>query len=73
MIHRLKIGVNEITKPLGDKKRMSLLQLTPVTFTDKLLEIKVQNLSSSAALDKRLVIEISPPAHLVNEKIIEGV
>ena len=51
---------------------MSLLQLTPVTFTNKLLEIKVQNLSSSAALDKRLVIEISPPAYLVDEKIIEA-
>ncbi|HYV13293.1 MAG TPA: hypothetical protein VE980_20480 [Pyrinomonadaceae bacterium] len=50
---------------------MSLLQLVPVTFTDRLLEIKVKN-TTGAVLDKRLVIEISPPAHLVDEKIIEA-
>ena len=50
---------------------MSLLELTPVTFTDRLLEIKVQNITNTP-LDKRLVIEISPPAHLVDDRIVEA-
>jgi|GEM_PF-1218892 len=50
---------------------MSLLTLMPITFTDRLLEIKIRN-TSGAALDKRLVLELSPPTHLVDEKIIEA-
>jgi hypothetical protein len=45
-----------------------LLELTAVTYTAKELVIKVKNISG-AALEKRLVIEISPPAYLVDDKI----
>lgn len=50
---------------------MPPLRITPVAFTERLLEIKVQNISG-ASLDKRLVIEISPPMHLVDDKIVEA-
>ena len=50
---------------------MPPLQITPVTFTERLLEIKVQNISG-ASLDKRLVIEISPPTHLVDDRVVEA-
>src|ERR1044072_8968630 len=50
---------------------MSLFQLMPVTFTDRLLELKVRN-TSGGPLEKRLVLEFTPPAHLVDEKIIEA-
>ena len=45
-----------------------LLELTAVTYTAKELVIKVKNISG-ASLDKRLVIDLSPPAYLVDDKI----
>lgn len=50
---------------------MSLFQINPVAFTDRLLELKVKN-TSGVPLEKRLVLEFTPPAHLVDEKIIEA-
>ena len=45
-----------------------LLELTALTYTAKELVIKVKN-TSGVSLDKRLVIELSPPAYLVDNKI----
>ncbi len=45
-----------------------LLEFTAVTYTAKELAIKVKNISS-ASLDKRLVIELSPAAYLVDDRI----
>lgn len=45
-----------------------VLELTAVTYTKKELVIKVKNISG-ASLDKRLVIDLSPPAYLVDNKI----
>ncbi|MEN3327794.1 MAG: hypothetical protein V7638_2601 [Acidobacteriota bacterium] len=50
---------------------MSLFQIMPIAFTDRLLELKVRN-TSGAPLEKRLVLEFTPPAHLVDEKIIDA-
>lgn len=44
------------------------LELTAVTYTAKELVIKVKNISGTS-LDKRLVIELSPPAYLVDDRI----
>jgi len=44
------------------------LELTVSTFTANELTIKVKNVSG-ASLDKRLVIELYPPAYLVDDKI----
>jgi len=44
------------------------LELTVSTFTANELAIKVKNISG-ASLDKRLVIELYPPAYLVDDKI----
>ena len=46
-----------------------LFELTTVTYTAKELVIKVKNISG-AALEKRLVFDLSPPAHLVDDKIM---
>ena len=46
----------------------NLLELTVVTYTANQLAIKVKNVSG-AALDKRLVVEFSPPAYLVDNRI----
>src|SRR5215218_5075803 len=46
----------------------NLLELTVVSYTANLLAIKVKNVSG-ATLDKRLVIEFSPPAYLVDNRI----
>src|SRR4029078_6724495 len=45
-----------------------LLELTAVTYTANQLAIKVKNISG-VSLDKRLVIELSPPAYLVDDTI----
>lgn len=45
-----------------------LLELTAVTYTTNQLVIRVKNVSG-ASLDKRLVIELSPPAYLVDDRI----
>ena len=45
-----------------------LLELTVVTYTAKELVIKVKNITETS-LDKRLVIDFSPPAYLVDNKI----
>lgn len=45
-----------------------LFELTTVTYTAKELVIKVKNISG-ASLDKRLVIEFSPPAYLVDDRV----
>src|SRR5262245_30568840 len=45
-----------------------LLELTAITYTAKELAIKVKNISG-ASLDNRLVIDLSPPAYLVHDKI----
>ena len=44
------------------------LEFTVVTFTADQLAIKVKNISGTL-LDQRLVIELSPPAYLVDDKI----
>ena len=44
------------------------LELTVVTYTTKELVIKVKNISG-VSLDKRLVIDLSPPAYLVDDKV----
>jgi hypothetical protein len=46
----------------------NLLELTVVTFTANELAIKVKNISG-VSLDKRLVIELYPPAYLVDDRI----
>ena len=48
-----------------------ILELTVVTFTADELKIKVKNISG-ASLDKRLVLELFPPAYLVDDKINEA-
>jgi hypothetical protein len=48
-----------------------LLELSLVTFTADQLVVKVRN-SSGATLDKRLVIALSPPSYLVNDKISDA-
>src|ERR1043165_4700278 len=48
-----------------------LLELTVVTFTADELKIKVKNISV-VSLDKRLVLELFPPAYLVDDKINEA-
>lgn len=48
-----------------------LLELTVVTFTADELKIKVKNISG-ASLDKRLVLELFPPAYLVHDRINEA-
>jgi len=45
-----------------------ILEFTTVTYTANQLAIKVKNISG-ASLDKRLVIELSPPAYLVDDRI----
>jgi hypothetical protein len=45
-----------------------LLEFTAVTYTAKELAIKVKNISG-ASLDKRLVIDLSPPAYLVDDRV----
>src|SRR6185369_10417299 len=45
-----------------------LLELSVVTYTANQLAIKVKNISG-VSLDKRLVIELSPPAYLVDDRI----
>src|SRR6185369_3700483 len=45
-----------------------LLELTALSYTPKELVIKVKN-TSGVSLDKRLVIDLSPPAYLVDDKI----
>jgi len=54
-----------------EKKPNVTASTRPVTFNGRLLEIKVKNISD-ASLDKSLVIEISPPAYLVDDRIIEA-
>ncbi|HEX6716021.1 MAG TPA: hypothetical protein VF088_02855, partial [Pyrinomonadaceae bacterium] len=46
----------------------NLLELTTVSYTANQLAIKVKN-ASGAALDKRLVIEFSPPSYLISDKL----
>ena len=48
-----------------------LLELTLVTFAANELVIKVSNISG-VSLDKRLVIALSPPTYLVDDKINEA-
>ena len=43
----------------------------PIAFTATLLELKIRN-TSGGPLEKRLVLEFTPPAHLVDERIIEA-
>src|SRR6185369_2871901 len=45
-----------------------LLELTALTYTAKELVIKVKNISG-VSLDKRLVIDLSPPSYLVDDRI----
>jgi hypothetical protein len=45
-----------------------LLELTSVSYTTKELVVKVKNVSG-ATLDRKLVIELSPPADLVDNRI----
>ena len=44
------------------------LELTAVTYTANELVLKVKNISG-ASLDKRLVIDLSPPAYLVDDRV----
>ena len=46
----------------------NLLELTVVAYTANSLAIKVKNITT-AALDKRLVVEFSPPSYLVDNRI----
>ncbi|HET6975535.1 MAG TPA: hypothetical protein VFI24_04380 [Pyrinomonadaceae bacterium] len=48
-----------------------LLELAVVTFTTDELTIRVRNISGGS-LDKRLVLELFPPAYLVHDKINEA-
>ena len=48
-----------------------LLELAVVTFTADELTIRVRNISGTS-LDKRLVLELFPPAYLVDDKINEA-
>lgn len=48
-----------------------LLELAVVTFTTDELTIRVRNISG-VSLDKRLVLELFPPAYLVDDKINEA-
>ena len=45
-----------------------ILEFSVVTYTANQLAIKVKNISG-VSLDKRLVIELSPPAYLVDDRI----